>query len=166
MCIFTTTKQKKEKFVFKKTSRSYLSHQLYHLWLCCVISWLTHDLRYSAKGTYTVCPACHFTVGVFLQCVFALFTWQPVWPCMDVWYPHTTRKQRLLAAPAPSTLDILVSSRWWPPILDLPKIQHSRKFQESCFSRVASFQLNQQMPASNPSLNVLSPSRQGSASNR
>lgn len=85
---------------------------------------------------------------------------------LDVWYPDTTRKQWLLAAPAPSTLDILMSSWWWPPILDLPMIQPSRKFPGFCLSLVASFQLNQQMPVPNPSLNILSPSRQGSAPSR
>lgn len=128
-------------------------------------SHMTSDIL--RKGlTYTVCPACYFAVGLFPQCLFALFTLQPAWPCMDVWYPYTTRKQRLLAAPAPSTLDTLVSSRWRPPILDLPVIQRSRKFPGFCFSLVASFQLNQQMPAPNPSLNILSPSSQGSAPSR
>lgn len=81
--------------------------------------------------------------GLFIQCIYRHLPHRQYDPKLDVWYSNTpARKQLLLLAPDPSTLDILVSSVWPPPIQDLPMIQHGRKLLGHCHSLMASFQHN------------------------
>lgn len=138
---FTTTKQlEKWKFVFKECQSCFL---------CQLSPFILHPLAQCDLWGRGRRHRLHFLSnlplysGLLVQCIYRHLPHRQYDPKLDVWYSDTpVRKQLLLLAPDPSTLDILVSSVWPPPIQDLPMIQRSRKLLGHCHSLMASFQHN------------------------
>lgn len=142
MCIWPSKQLENWKFVFKKTSHSYLLCQLSPDSVSVGLH-MPSDILGKGKTPWIPMSNLPLCSG-FIHSMF-IYSHLPCSQCgpeLDVWCSDTARKQLLLVAPDLSTLDILVSSVWSPPILDLPIIQHSRKLLGLCLSLVASVQLN------------------------